>query len=215
MKKQLTAATLLTLAFGAAAIADTGAQAQAAAAIPAPAAAVSKSDVSKTVQRDVNQQGRIEQGLKDGSLTTREASRLEKEEARVERTETRDLKDGRLSAAEREQLKARQNKLSRDIHKEKNNAGTGNPDSAGAGRLQSEVQRNVNQQARIEQGIKRGELSDREAGRLEKGQARDTAMEARAAADGHVGAGEHKRIQTAENSQGRHIHHEKHDAVKK
>ena len=33
-----------------------------------------------TVQRDVNQQQRIEQGLQSGQLTTREASRLEGED---------------------------------------------------------------------------------------------------------------------------------------
>ena len=38
-----------------------------------------------TVQRDVNQQQRIEQGLQSGQLNTREASRLEREEAKVER----------------------------------------------------------------------------------------------------------------------------------
>ena len=36
-----------------------------------------------TVQRDVNQQQRIEQGLQSGQLNTREAGRLENEEARV------------------------------------------------------------------------------------------------------------------------------------
>ncbi|TMH99296.1 MAG: hypothetical protein E6H43_14400, partial [Betaproteobacteria bacterium] len=42
-----------------------------------------------TVQRDVNQQERIEQGLKSGQLTTREAARLEGEEAKVERDQAR------------------------------------------------------------------------------------------------------------------------------
>ena len=35
-----------------------------------------------TVQRDVNQQTRIENGLKDGSLSTKEAGRLERNKAR-------------------------------------------------------------------------------------------------------------------------------------
>ena len=42
-----------------------------------------------TIQRDVNQQQRIEQGLQSGQLTTREAARLESEEARVERDQSR------------------------------------------------------------------------------------------------------------------------------
>src|SRR5437879_9809727 len=55
-----------------------------------------------TVQRDVNQQERIEQGLKSGQLTTREAARLEGEEAKVERDQARALRDGTLSPAEKE-----------------------------------------------------------------------------------------------------------------
>src|SRR3977135_2713101 len=56
------------------------------------------------VQRDVNQQQRIEQGLQSGSLTTREAAKLEKEESRVNRMESRALKDGTLSAAEKARI---------------------------------------------------------------------------------------------------------------
>ena len=39
--------------------------------------AASAQTVGSEVQRDVNQQQRIEQGLKSGSLNTREASQLE------------------------------------------------------------------------------------------------------------------------------------------
>src|ERR1044072_8000025 len=53
-----------------------------------------------TVQRDVNQQQRIEQGLQSGQLTTKEASRLEGEEARVERDQQRAMKDGKLTRSE-------------------------------------------------------------------------------------------------------------------
>ena len=75
-----------------------------------------------TVQRDVNQQERIEQGLKSGQLTTREASRLEREEAKVERDQARALRDGTLSPAEKARLAREQNKVSRDIYREKHDA---------------------------------------------------------------------------------------------
>ena len=68
-----------------------------------------------TVQRDVNQQTRIENGLKDGSLTTREAGKLETEQARIDRLQAKELKDGKLSLMERAQLRRAQNKVSRDI----------------------------------------------------------------------------------------------------
>src|SRR3954465_13780130 len=47
-----------------------------------------------TVQRDVNQQQRVEQGLQSGSLSTGEAARLEREQSRIERDQARALKDG-------------------------------------------------------------------------------------------------------------------------
>src|SRR2546421_310444 len=76
----------------------------------------------------------------------------------------------------------------------------------------SEVQRDVNQERRIEQGVQSGQLTNREAGRLERGQARVDRAEARAGADGHVGAGEQRRIQKQENRQSKRIYREKHDA---
>src|SRR6266436_5069895 len=47
--------------------------------------AASAQTVGSEVQRDVNQQQRIEQGLKSGSLNTREAATLERGEARIDR----------------------------------------------------------------------------------------------------------------------------------
>src|SRR5207249_10687544 len=138
-------------------------------------------------QRDVNQQKRTQQGLKSGQLTTREAPRCEGEEAKVERDQARALRDGTLSPAEKARLAREQNKVSRDIYREKHDAQTGDPNSPSSQRMQADVQRNVNQQRRIEQGVASGELTNREAARLERGQARDTAAQARAGADGKVG----------------------------
>src|ERR1044072_8022382 len=118
-----------------------------------------------TVQRDVNQQQRIEQGLQSGQLTTREASKLEREESRVERDQSRAMQDGKLSPAEKARLAREQNRVSRDIYREKHDAQTGNPNSASSQRMQSDAQRDINQQKRIEQGVKSGELTPREAGR--------------------------------------------------
>jgi hypothetical protein len=168
-----------------------------------------------TVQRDVNQQQRIEQGLKSGQLTTQEAARLEREESRVERDQARAMRDGKLTPAEKARLAREQNKVSRDIYREKHDAQTGNRNSASSQRMQADVQRNINQQQRIEQGVKSGSLTTREAAQLERGQARDTRLEARAGADGNVGAREQRRIQKNENQQSRRIHREKHDAQSK
>src|SRR4051812_7655909 len=71
-----------------------------------------------TVQRDVNQQQRIEQGLQSGALNTREAARLEKQESAVQRDQARALKDGTLTPQEKARLTAEQNRVSRNIANE-------------------------------------------------------------------------------------------------
>lgn len=159
-----------------------------------------------TVQRDVNQQQRIENGLQSGRLTTREAGILEREQSKVDRLQAKDMKDGHLSAAERRQLDAAQNKVSRDITTAKTNGVNGNPLSASSQRMQADVQRNVNQEQRIENGLADGSLTKREAARAERGQARVDRAEARVAANGHVSAGEQARVQNAENRQSARIH---------
>ena len=164
-----------------------------------------------TVQRDVNQETRIEQGLKSGQLSTGEASRLERGEANIDRMQSRALRDGNLSNAERARITAAQNRESQAIYNDKHNAVTGNPNSASSQRMQADVQRNVNQQTRIEQGVMSGQLTNREAAGMERGQAHVDRMEARAGRDGHVGAGEQARIQTAENRQSGRIYNAKHN----
>ena len=171
--------------------------------------------VANAVQRDVNQQTRIENGLKDGSLTTKEAGRLEREQAQIDRLQAKDLKDGKLSAAERAQLTRLQDKSSRDIHSAKTNAVKGNPESKSSERLQADVQRNVNQEKRIEQGVQSGALTNRETGKLEQGQAKVDRMESKAARDGHVGKHEQAAIARNENVQSKKIHDKKHNAAER
>ncbi len=166
---------------------------------------------SEVVQRDLNQQQRIEQGLQSGQLSTKEAGKLETQEKRIDRVEAHDLKDGKLSPGETAQINRMENRSSAQIYKDKHNAAHGNPGSRSSERLQADVQRNVNQQQRIENGTRSGALSNREAGALERGQAHVDAREARAARNGHVSAAEQTRVQRSENRQSRRIYREKHD----
>jgi hypothetical protein len=165
-----------------------------------------------TVQRDVNQQERIEQGLKSGALSTSEAARLEREQSAISRQQSRALADGKLTPAEQARLRASQNKASRDIRAAKTNEVTEDPQSASSQRLQADVQRNINQGKRIEAGVQNGSLTNHEVAKLERGQARVEGNEARAGRDGHVSAAEQARVQHTENRQSRRIRHEKHDA---
>ena len=164
------------------------------------------------VQRDENQQKRIEQGLQSGQLNTREAGRLEREQQAVDRMQTQDLKDGKISPKEQRRLKAAQNKASQDIYREKHDAQFGNPNSVSSRRMQVDVQRNVNEQRRIKQGVKSGQVTNREAAALEAGQARVARKEANAAADGRVGPAEQRNIQGSENHQSKRVYRKKHNA---
>lgn len=163
------------------------------------------------IQRDINQESRIEQGLKSGQLSTQEAARLERGEARIDRMEYKALKDGTLSPEEAARIQRAQNQESNAIRQLKHNDTTGNPNSASSQRMQADVQRNINQQSRIEQGLQSGQLTNKEAAHLERGQARVDRAEARAGADGHVSAREQARIQHRENNQSRHIFRDKHN----
>lgn len=165
-----------------------------------------------TVQRDVNQQTRIENGLKDGSLSTKEAGRLEKEQSQIDRLQAKDLKDGKLSPKERAQLRKAQDKASHDIKAAESNGVKGNPESKSSERMQADVQRNVNQEKRIEQGVQSGALTNRETGKLEQGQAKVNRMESKAARDGHIGKHEQTAIQHKENRQSEEIFDKKHNA---
>ena len=166
-------------------------------------------------QRDVNQQERIEQGLQSGQLSTKEAGQLERDEQHVDRMQANDLKDGKLTPAEQTRLNAAQNNASRQIYADKHNATTGNPNSLSSQRMQSDVQRNVNQQQRIHNGMDSGALTNKEAGSLERGQAHVARREANAAANGHVGGAEQGRIQGSENYQSGRIYNKKHNGVTK
>ncbi|MBK9021894.1 MAG: hypothetical protein IPL72_18655 [Sulfuritalea sp.] len=72
-------------------------------------------------------------------------------------------------------------------------------------------ERQANQQKRIDQGVASGQLTGKEAARLEKGQERVQQMEDKAKADGKVTPKERARLKKAENVQSRHIAKEKHD----
>lgn len=170
---------------------------------PAPAGGT-----QEVIQRQADQQQRIDNGLKDGSLTTREAGRLEKGEASLDRTIARDQKNG-MTAQDVRQINRRENQLSHEIHNERTNAVRGNPNSASSRRMQADVQRNANQDRRMAQGVKDGQLTGGQVAGIEHGQAHVDRAEARAAANGHVGAGEQRRIQRAENHQSQRIHHDR------
>ena len=73
-------------------------------------------------------------------------------------------------------------------------------------------QREANQQARIANGAASGQLTGKEAVRLEREQAAANKAEAKAKADGTVTRHERKRLHRMQNAASNDIHAQKHDA---
>jgi hypothetical protein len=165
------------------------------------------------IQRNTNQQQRIEQGLQSGALSTKEAGKLEREQTQVDHMEKNALKDGTLTSAESARIQSAQNKTSKSIAAQKHDAQLGNPASKSSQRMQADVQRNANQQARVEQGVKSGKLSNQQVASLERGQAHVNRAEANAAANGRVGAVEQASVQGKENVQSARVHNKKTNAT--
>lgn len=82
-------------------------------------AALAQSGTPRLDQRQTNQAQRIEQGKESGSLTRREARRLEAGQARVGRMERRAKADGEVTKRERARIQHAQNVQSRRIAKQK------------------------------------------------------------------------------------------------
>jgi tellurite resistance protein len=73
-------------------------------------------------------------------------------------------------------------------------------------------QRQANQEQRIDSGLSSGELTKREARRMNRQQTVVNRAEDTAKADGTVTAQEKKRLTKAQNKTSRHIYRQKHDA---
>ena len=74
--------------------------------------------------------------------------------------------------------------------------------------------REANQERRIEQGEKSGELTPKETKRLERGEKRLNKHEAMAKADGKVTPAERRRLNREANHMSKRIYRQKHDAQK-
>jgi len=77
-------------------------------------------------QRKENQQDRIAQGVKSGQLTAGETANLETKEARLNHEVRQDRKanGGNLTNNEKKQVNQQQNKLSKNIYRDKHNGRT-------------------------------------------------------------------------------------------
>jgi hypothetical protein len=160
--------------------------------------------------RKENQQDRIAQGVHSGELTAGETSKLESKEAAIngETRADRAANGGKLTAAEKAQVNKQQNQVSKQIYQDKHNANTAHYGNNEVG------QRRENQQERIAQGIKSGQLTAGETAKLEnqqKGINQQVAAD-RAANGGKLTAVEKTQVNKEQNKASKNIYNKKHNA---
>src|ERR1700686_3677793 len=176
------------------------------AAAPTPAAKAKPT----VAQRKENQQDRIAQGVKSGQLTAGETANLETKEASIngETKADRAANGGKLTATEKKQINGQQNQVSKQIYNHKHNANTAHYGNNKVG------QRRENQQDRIAQGIKSGQLTAGETAKLEnqqKGINQQVAAD-RKANGGTLTTAEKKQVNKEQNAASKNIYHKKHNA---
>jgi hypothetical protein len=164
-------------------------------------------------QRQGNQDRRIEKGARTGQLTGKEQQRLEKGQARIQRAEDKAMADGRMTKQERARIEHLQDQQSKAIYRERHDKqGAMKHDRQQQQRASARIdERQANQQRRIGEGVKSGDLTKQEAERLQKGQARIQKMEDKARADGRLTPEERRRIEQAQDRESERIYRERHD----
>jgi hypothetical protein len=176
-----------------------------------PAPATQNAPQSEIGQRKENQQDRIANGVQSGQLTAGETAKLESKEAAIngETRADRAANGGKLTAAEKAQINRQQNRISNQIYRDKHNANTTHFGNNEVG------QRRENQQDRIAQGIRSGQLSAGETAKLENQQRGINQQVAadRSANGGKLTAGEKAQINREQNHTSRNIYRNKHNGV--
>jgi len=161
-------------------------------------------------QRKENQQDRIANGVKSGQLTAGETANLETKEAAIngETKADRAANGGKLTSAEKTQINKQQNGVSKQIYQDKHNANTAQYGNNKVG------QRRENQQDRIAQGVKSGQLTAGETAKLENQQKgiNQQVKADRSANGGKLTAGEKKQIDGEQNAASKNIYNKKHNA---
>ena len=176
---------------------------------PTPPAATGKT----IQQRKANQQKRVGEGLENGSLTAGEANKIEKKEKGLN-AEQRDMREdnaGKLTAADKAKLNRQQNRLSKDIYKQKH-------DTQAQPKTGNEVnQRDRNQQKRIGEGLENGSLTAGEAKKLETKETKLNREQRDMREDngGRLTASEKAKVNRQQNRVSKQIYNKKHNARKR
>jgi len=166
---------------------------------------------SEIKDRRENQQDRIANGIASGQLTAGETTKVEKQESKVNKEVARDraANGGNLTNNEKRQINGQQNKLSKEIYNDKHNAATqkyGN----------NEVdRRRENQQDRIANGVKSGQLTAGETARLE---GKESKINKEVSADRKANGGnltnkQKAQVNRQQNRESKRIYNKKHNSA--
>ena len=159
--------------------------------------------------RAYNQQGRIANGIASGHMTAGETRNIEGREANLNREvhNDRQANGGTLTPQERQQVNRQQNNLSRSIYNDKHNGANAQYGNNVVG------DRRANQQERIAQGVRSGQMTAGEAAHAEN---RQQNINHQVAADRQANGGrltpqEHQQVNHEQNVASRQISRENHN----
>jgi hypothetical protein len=127
--------------------------------------------------------------------------------------------DGNLTPKERRKLRNMQDRSSRHIYNQKHDAQTANVGTRGGADIGSmkdpRIQRRMqNMEQRIDQGVQSGELTPKEAGKLEAEQAKIRQTEQQMKSDGQLTSKERQRLHDMQDRSSDRIYRQKHDRQK-
>ena len=177
--------------------------------------------------REANQQQRTANGLRSGQMTSGEAARTNQNQAGVAQQvhDERTANGGALTTPQKQQINGEQNATSQQIYNEKHNSSTHTPNgSAGTSSGSSGVpggsnyhpnEREANQDQRIANGLRSGQMTSGEAARAESTQSKidQQVHDDRVANGGKLNGQEKQQINNEQNAASRQIYNEKHNGA--
>jgi hypothetical protein len=159
--------------------------------------------------RAANQDQRVANGLKSGSMTSGEAARADRTQSAIDQQTRSDraANGGKLTGQERQQVNGEQNAASKQIYNENHNANTVKPNEVD--------NREANQQQRTANGLRSGQETAGEASRTNARQAGvdQQVHNARTANGGALNQQQKQQANRAQNANSRQINNQKHNAA--
>ena len=157
--------------------------------------------------REANQDQRISNGLRDGQMTSGEASRADQRQSQIDQQVHNDRvqNGGTLTNQERNQINGEQNGASHQIYNDNHNANTVTPNAVD--------NREANQQQRTAQGLRTGEMTSGEAARTNanQGAVDQQVHNDRVADGGALNQQQRQQVNQEQNHNSQQIYNEKHN----